>query len=94
MTAGTGRARRWARRLGAHPWHQHGLRLPLLALLAGVTGLGAAWAGLPQWTPLIGGLVCLIVDDVAGWYVNKWSSARTNRAPRVPADRRPGPAAG
>ncbi|MFH9011565.1 hypothetical protein ACH4C6_09335 [Streptomyces sp. NPDC017943] len=71
--AGADRARRWARRPAAHPWQRHGLRLLFMAALAGAMGLGAAWAGLPQWTLVIGVLVCLIVDDAAGRYVRKWS---------------------
>ncbi|MFF4978850.1 hypothetical protein ACFY3O_02070 [Streptomyces sp. NPDC001046] len=69
--AETNRVRRRARRLAGRPRWRNGLRLLLLVLLAGAVGLGAAWAGLPQWTLVIGVLACLAVDDVAGWYVKK-----------------------
>lgn len=92
--AETDRARRWARWLAAHPWPQHGLRLLLMALLAGATGLGAGWAGLPQWTLLIGVLVCLIVDDVARWYVKKWSSVPGQPGAESSGGPPPGPTTG
>jgi hypothetical protein len=70
----SGRPQRWARWLACHTGWQHVLRLLLLLVLAGLTGLVLAWAGLPEWTLAVGIVLLLIVDDVLHWYVKKWGT--------------------
>ncbi|GGW48082.1 hypothetical protein AB0E64_17105 [Streptomyces caelestis] len=62
------------------------LRLLLLLVLAGLTGLVAALAGLPEWTLAVGIVLVLIVDDVLHWYVKKWGIDPKARPARDDAD--------
>ncbi|OUC84334.1 hypothetical protein [Streptomyces swartbergensis] len=70
----SGRPQRWARWLARHTGWQHALRLLLLLTLAGLMGLVAGWAGLPEWTMAVGIVLLLIIDDVLHWYVKKWGT--------------------
>ncbi|GGT91564.1 hypothetical protein ACH4HG_12955 [Streptomyces coeruleorubidus] len=67
----SGRPQRCAKWLALHTGWQHGLRLLLLLVLAGLTGLVLAWSGLPEWTLAVGIVLLLIVDDVLHWYVKR-----------------------
>ncbi|MFF5985275.1 hypothetical protein ACFY78_41255 [Streptomyces olindensis] len=53
-----------ARWLGSRVGRWGLLRLLVLVGLAVLTGLFAALAGLPSWTPVIGVLLLLFIDDV------------------------------
>ncbi|MEU3935645.1 hypothetical protein AB0E85_26945 [Streptomyces sp. NPDC029044] len=68
------RARRWARWLAAHRWWQHGLRWLLMAVFTAIVVTIAHFAGLPQWTLMIGIFLMLAMDDAVACYVKRWSA--------------------
>lgn len=76
----SGRPQRWARWLALHTGWQHVLRLFLLLVLAGLTGLVVALTGLPEWTLAVGIVLLLIIDDVLHWYVKKWGTGPKTRS--------------
>ncbi|MFF9804256.1 hypothetical protein ACF1G5_03875 [Streptomyces coeruleorubidus] len=77
---------RWARWPARHTGWQHALRLLILLVLAGLMGLVAALAGLPEWTLGVGIVLLLIIDDVLHWYVKKWGSDPKSRSARADTD--------